>query len=184
MLHSSKICCRSPKLLHPQTRIQSQIKPRTASKSPNVHSQNQYRNSILNSFLDNPVDSRMCAEKQNWQQRNITEKKILFSGIPNEGKGISDDVINDWEVRLNRLEKLASIDQRIGRIRHLEPNLMSRQPNKKADPLGTVKIEAVARLREKKEPQKATPANGITVYRRVSINTNLKSPKRRRNRYF
>lgn len=174
MLKCTKICCKSPKLLHPTSRIQSQLKPRVTAKSPNIRSQIQYRNLILKSFLDDPIDSRGSTQLNCENQEVTKERKVFFPEIKSGENEVPEHICNDWEARLSRLEKLASITPSENPTKRLEPHLMSQQPEKRADPLRTMQVEAVAKMREKKKITESTPNSTLREYRRVSINTSLK----------
>ena len=145
--------------------------------------QQQQKDLMLKTFLDEPIDSR-AMRKEPENELNVPQNLITKPFFPQltpkpEDAELPKEVCEDWEHRLNRLERM--VEQEDNHMHHLHPRLMDTQPSVRPDPYGRMSIEAIAEMREKQPLPISYPRKGLPGTRKLLVQTKIKSPKRKSN---
>ena len=165
------------------------LRSHTVLKSPKrISFQQQQKDLMLKTFLEQPIDSRATTTKESESEaelnipQNLITKPFFPQLMPKkEDAELPKEVCEDWEQRLNRLEKMADMQIEENHMHHLHPRLMDNQPSFRPDPYGRMSIEAIAEMREKQPLPISYPRKGLPGTRKLLVKTKIKSPTRRSN---
>lgn len=121
------------------------------------HSTNSYRDSKINQFLGNPVDSR---------DENSSEPLRITPTSLSAPKKVDQSVIAaEWRKRLMKMCPKKVPPQRI-----IVPNLMNNQESRGADPLNRLSVEQIANLRSRSVDDPQRTSSHLPKLRTISRN--------------